>query len=79
MIIYVKIHYGLGNQLFQYAMARSLSIALKVPFKLDLSFYKRKRTAGDEPRDYSLDVFNIIENIASDEEVKRRVDLQKST
>jgi hypothetical protein len=67
-MIIVKIHYGLGNQLFQYALARSLSLQLKVSFKLDNSFFNGIPDK-DHPRIYQLNHFNIIENIAGAKEI----------
>ena len=64
----MKIHYGLGNQMFQYAFARSLSLTLKRPFKLDTSFYKYERVEGEADRKYGLHAFNIEPLIASDKE-----------
>jgi hypothetical protein len=68
-MIYVKVHYGLGNQMFQYALARGLSIKLQTDFRLDLSFYKRQAISADA-RAYCLNQFTIQENIATDEEVR---------
>jgi hypothetical protein len=66
-MIIVKLQGGLGNQLFQYAIARSLASRLKTTFKLDISWY---RTQGDVVRHYELHRFNITEHIASDAEVR---------
>ena len=45
---------GLGNQLFQYAAGRALSLRLRCPFELDLTFYDRRRH-----RQFELDRFSI--------------------
>jgi hypothetical protein len=39
----VRVAGGLGNQMFQYAAARALSLRLGVPLTLDLGFYDRRR------------------------------------
>ena len=39
----IKVSGGLGNQLFQYAAARSLAVRLNATLQLDLSFYSRRR------------------------------------
>jgi hypothetical protein len=62
-MIIVRISGGLGNQMFQYAMARSFSKNKNNIFKLDLSFYLKQTL-----RNYELNLFHIEENIASDEE-----------
>ena len=59
---------GMGNQLFQYAMARSLAYKLNTELKID-------RTFSDRLKDlrifqYHLDAFNIHEVFASPEELK---------
>jgi hypothetical protein len=51
---------GLGNQLFQYAIAKSLSEKLKIPFIIDLSFFEYY-----EWHEYSLKPFNTQQNIIS--------------
>lgn len=52
--IMVKLDGGLGNQMFQYALGRSLSLHLGVPLVLDISAYRSYTT-----RQYTLGVFNI--------------------
>jgi hypothetical protein len=69
----VKIHYGLGNQLFQYAFARSLALTRGVPFSMDLHFYQKHGQDPKHPRVYQLDKFCIQENLASDEVVEKLI------
>lgn len=59
---------GLGNQMFQYALGKSLALKYDVPLMLDLSFLTfRIPLKGLTPhrdftyRDYSLDIFDIKE------------------
>ncbi|MBS1665945.1 MAG: alpha-1,2-fucosyltransferase [Bacteroidetes bacterium] len=68
-MIYTKIHYGLGNQLFQYALGRRLSLDLGTDFSLCLDFFQEFKDE-ENPRLYQLNHFNIIENIASEEETR---------
>ncbi len=65
-MIIVKIIGGLGNQMFQYALGRSLSIKQNCKLKLDTSWYKEYDKIEDtnDPnkatkRDYLLKFFNI--------------------
>jgi hypothetical protein len=67
-MIITKLKGGLGNQMFQYAAGRSLSILRKTELKLDLSFYKNLDPAY---RRYQMSAFNTIENIASKAEVEK--------
>ncbi len=71
-MIIVRIGGGLGNQLFQYAIGRNLSLIKNIPLKLDLSWFK---TNFD--REYKLKYFNIKESIASNEDVRRLRKYQK--
>lgn len=57
---------GLGNQMFQYALGRKLSLHNNDQIKLDISGYPRQNL-----RSYRLDAFNIVENIARAEEIKK--------
>jgi Glycosyl transferase family 11 len=67
-MVIVKIWGGLGNQMFQYALGRRIALDNNLPLKLDITsgfrndFYNRR---------YSLHHFNIIEDIASSEELDR--------
>lgn len=65
-MIIVRICGGLGNQMFQYAIAKSLALKNNDIFKLDLSFFQRQSL-----RKYELNSFNIEENIASKEECEK--------
>jgi Glycosyl transferase family 11 len=56
----VKLQGGLGNQMFQYALGRSLSLQLNTSLQLDLSFLlNRGRNEKHVFRDYELDIFNL--------------------
>lgn len=65
-LIVVKIQGGLGNQLFQYAIGRSLSIATGASVKYDVSWFSKQTK-----RNYELDRFNTQINIATPEEIKQ--------
>lgn len=63
-MIIVKLMCGLGNQLFQYALARRLSLLHNVPLKLDISHFETNKL-----RKYSLNYFNIREDFAEENEI----------
>lgn len=63
-MIIVEIIGGLGNQMFQYAMAYALSKKSGVTMKLDLSMFEHY-----DLHKYGLNVFNISCSMASPEEV----------
>lgn len=65
-MVIVKLIGGLGNQLFQYALGRAISVKRNVTLKLDLSWFEAFTL-----RPYELKHFNVIENIASAGEVGR--------
>ena len=77
-MIIVKLWGGLGNQMFQYAAARRLSLVNETQLKLDLSWFQ-KVPSGDTPRPYDLNVFNTVQNVASPAEVKalRGIDIRR--
>lgn len=56
--IIVGLSGGLGNQMFQYAAGRALSLDLCVELQLDLSWF-----AGREERTYALKDFSITEQV----------------
>ena len=58
--ITMRLDGGLGNQLFQYAAGRAMSVALDVPLFLDARLYLGE--GGDRP--FALDHFNHVAKIA---------------
>jgi glycosyl transferase family 11 len=63
-MIIVKLMGGLGNQMFQYAAGRRLSLVRGVPLKLDLSWFANI-PAGDTPRKFIVNMFPISASVAS--------------
>ena len=62
-MIIVKLMGGMGNQMFQYALGRNLSLMYNVPLKIDLSFLKNKNMGPNFVyRDYDLDLYNVVED-----------------
>ena len=66
-MIITKLIGGLGNQMFQYAAGRRLAHILNTDLRLDLSGYQSQNRIT--PRRYHLSVFNIVERIATPQEV----------
>lgn len=72
-MIIVKLGGGLGNQMFQYATAKALSVTASTELKLDISHFERK-IPKETPRNYRLDIFpNIKESIASKYEINKLI------
>jgi hypothetical protein len=71
--IIIQLMGGLGNQMFQYALGRRLSIFHNVPMKLDISYFETQliRTPLDTPRNYCLGDFKIKGEVASIREVNQ--------
>lgn len=70
-MIIVKLHGGLGNQMFQYAVGRKLSLLNKTELKLDLSFLlDRTPRPNFTYRDYNLNIFNLNIEFATQKEIK---------
>lgn len=67
-MIIVRISGGIGNQLFQYAMGRALTLKNGDELKLDTSFYEM---GIEKDRYFKLTDFNIIPNIATPEDFKK--------
>ena len=66
-MIIVKLTGGIGNQLFQYAMARRIAYINKVELKLDISEYDKPNPIAK--RVYHLFVFKIRASTASYKEI----------
>jgi hypothetical protein len=68
-MVIVQIHSGLGNQMFQYAAGKALADKLKVPLKLDISWFEHASSA-QTPNEFQLNLFpGVIESYASKTEV----------
>ncbi|MDD3859055.1 MAG: alpha-1,2-fucosyltransferase [Bacteroidales bacterium] len=67
-MIIVDIQGGLGNQLFNYAIGRKISIVKNIKLKLDTSRY------NNYFRPYQLDKFKINAEIANEKEISRTRD-----
>lgn len=71
----VKLQGGLGNQMFQYALGRTLSLSHNTPFKIDSSYL---RTANQSGRTYRLSGFTVQAEEATAKEIAAyRAPLQK--
>ena len=71
-MIIVKLMGGMGNQMFQYAFGRYLSIKHGTEVKLDLSFLKeRPKDEKRVLRNYDLDIFRVNPSFANKKEMQR--------
>lgn len=69
-MVIVRISNGLGNQLFQYALGRSLAIKNNTELVLDVSSFNQQKT-GDAFRHYTLDHFNVAGRFATKNDFKQ--------
>jgi hypothetical protein len=65
-MIYTSIYGGLGNQMFQYATAKSISVARNVDFKIDTC---KMNNSNFITRNFLLNKFNISAQMAQIDEV----------
>jgi len=73
-MILVKLMGGMGNQMFQYAFAKSLASKCQTSFEMDLSFLKRRdMPEGFVYRNYDLDIYKVEERFA--DELPKKFDL----
>lgn len=70
-MIIVKIIGGLGNQMFQYALARSIELQTNTEVKLDLQGFDTYQLHNG----YRLNCFNIAEKIATKVKLKNTLAL----
>lgn len=69
-MIIVRLQGGMGNQMFQYALGRALSIKNGVPLGLDLTFLlDRTPIPNFTFRNYDLDVFNVQANVVLQKDI----------
>lgn len=66
-MVVVELRGGLGNQMFQYACAKSFSLKHKQPLSIDTSFLEKNQIEkeGFTPRKYELDIFALNDPFAS--------------
>ncbi len=67
-MIIVKIHGGPGNQMFQYALGRNLSLMHNVPFKIDSSYLRSVNQSG---RVLQLDQLDTVLEEATSAEIQK--------
>jgi hypothetical protein len=70
-MIIVRLFGGLGNQMFQYAFAKNLSIFYNVPLKFDLRLLDKDSEATYQQRIFELDNFGIAKNQATKNEISK--------
>lgn len=67
----VRLIGGLGNQMFQYAFAKAIQKKSKDTVLIDLSWFEEcKKIECVTPREYELNMLNVEENFATEEQVK---------
>ncbi|WP_245745003.1 alpha-1,2-fucosyltransferase [Flavobacterium frigoris] len=77
-MIVVKLQGGLGNQMFQYAIASILALENKSKLKVDNLFFENKeKSIGFTPRQFELSVFNNKYLVATQKEIKAFTNLSK--
>ena len=80
-MVIAQITGGLGNQLFQYSAAKSLSLYHNTPLMLEVSsFYREELPDLEVPRDFELFHFEgINEEIISPEDLAKIISLNKKS
>ena len=69
-MIIVNLKGGLGNQMFQYALGKSLSIKYNRILKFDLNFYKENLDAHVTKRNFELEHFSVKADPATKQDLK---------
>lgn len=71
-MITIKIQGGLGNQMFQYALGRAMSLKHGTAFKMDLVFLMHRISRKNLTfRNYQLSKFNVTENFTTSSKIAR--------
>ena len=68
-MIIVKISGGLGNQMFQYAIGRYLSLKHNTYLKFEDDFFEYKNDSISTKRKVELEVFNVVISKATEEDL----------
>ena len=67
----IQIKGGLGNQMFQYAFAKSISEKYQVPFIIDCNYFEIKGNVDYTLWDFELNVFQLKVNKAEVDQLKK--------
>ena len=80
-MITVRIHGGLGNQMFQYAFGRAFSLRANEPFELDpTSLFDPTHWKNLTPRNYALEtVFTVKPNLSVPSRIVRTLKIPYAT
>ena len=70
-MVIVRLMGGLGNQMFQYAAARAISLRTGAQVKLDLSWFDDEGSCVTPRREYELEQFGLPIELASEAEIAR--------
>lgn len=70
-MIVIKLQGGLGNQMFQYATARRLSLRHNVELKIDVSGFDKTDNKTTTRRHYELDCYNIKAKFATKSDLSK--------
>lgn len=73
-MVIVKLSGGLGNQMFQYATARRLSLQRRTQLRVDIRFYggqQRGATFAEYTRELALFQFNVACSVATERNIRR--------
>jgi len=70
-MIVVNLKGGVGNQMFQYAVGKTIALKNGAELKIDLTFLQNQRSSKDHTfREYDLNIFNIDEDFLTEKDSK---------
>lgn len=77
-MIIVKLYGGLGNQMFQYAIGRYLSLKHSTQLKFDIYYQKTRTDFNPEDIEDLFRIYNLPVEIASNEDIRKICSLRNS-
>ncbi|PIQ22093.1 MAG: alpha-1,2-fucosyltransferase [Cytophagales bacterium CG18_big_fil_WC_8_21_14_2_50_42_9] len=69
-MVIVRLNFGLGNQMFQYAAGKALSLRYNRPFKIDLSAFQNQVGAQHHEKECHLNIFKADLTLATKKELE---------